>query len=49
MTNLNLHHTPRRPAITLYTIFADILVQYEGQPLPPVTSLLGHMIVQIIK
>lgn len=49
MTNLSPYHHPPGLAITLYTIFADILVQYEGQPLPPVTSLLGHMIVQIIK
>ena len=49
MTTINPYHHPPGQAITLYTIFANILVQYEGQPLPPVTSLLGHMIVQIIK
>lgn len=36
-------------AITLYSVFLQVLETYEGQDLPTVTSLLGHMVVQLIK
>ncbi|KFM23696.1 Sodium/hydrogen exchanger 7 [Auxenochlorella protothecoides] len=36
-------------AITLYSIFAEVLEEYQNQPLPPATALLGHIVVKILK